>query len=94
MEFNCVWKADTNFVGDEWWTSSCNSSFPFKDGSSPDGSNWKYCPYCGLEVKVVRADDESTDEDCDEEDKWILENLERNPISHKEAIFGCEWKPE
>lgn len=49
----CCWKAN---IGDaDCWDSECGESFVFTS-SAPTEDGFRFCPYCGREIRVVTSD--------------------------------------
>jgi hypothetical protein len=45
----CEWKRARAPMAD--WTSSCGSAFYFDEGHTPQDAGFKFCPFCGKEIK-------------------------------------------
>ena len=51
MKKYCEWKLHDGYEYDYYHTS-CQDDFIFDDGT-PKDNHFKYCPFCGKEIKVV-----------------------------------------
>ncbi len=45
----CEWKRARAPMAD--WASSCGSAFYFDEEHTPKDAGFKYCPFCGKEIK-------------------------------------------
>jgi len=50
----CNWKKDND---DEYnvYNTGCEESQHFSNDENPSGNNYKFCPFCGGEIKVVSS---------------------------------------
>jgi len=46
MMDKCEWTEDKH---DDMWETTCGNAHVFFDGG-PKANNYKYCPYCGIEI--------------------------------------------
>lgn len=50
MDEKCIWKYDDPDDENNAYATSCNNYFQFNDGG-PTENGFKFCPYCGKELK-------------------------------------------
>ena len=65
----CTWTEDENGP----FSTYCNHSFYFEDGSGPKSNDFKFCPFCGKTLQsFIRADCpctcHTTEENVDHDD--------------------------
>lgn len=56
MEESCVWKLDDVGWDDTFWETSCEE-VAILLGGSPNDNNFKYCPFCGRQIREELKDD-------------------------------------
>ena len=57
----CEWKLNDYFHEDDYYDTSCGETGCFMEGGIKD-NNYKYCPYCGKEIKEITPDPPQEDE--------------------------------
>ena len=50
MKTVCKWK---RYEDEDYWETDCDNAFCTIEGSLRD-NNFKFCPYCGKEIKEVK----------------------------------------
>ena len=53
MPDQCEWKFDKS---SDYYETSCEGTFCFTDDKGLKDADFKYCPYCGLEIEEAPND--------------------------------------
>ena len=53
----CKW-ADQEEYDHRFWETECGKSFAFTEGGSLSENEFKFCPYCGKEIKMAQKVEE------------------------------------
>lgn len=52
----CIWENTAEWDDDEYWECCGTNIFQFSEGG-PKENHFKYCPYCGKEIKELITED-------------------------------------
>ena len=79
-----ITQSSPNIV-ERYWCGTCGASLsdPYYTIINPQGSRWKYCPFCGELIEYDKATPvQWAEKNCELCNRWMIKKMESGPRSY------------